>query len=228
MVDRVELHLPDEVEQVRELHGQHAVRLEQQAQASDEVVDVGNVGKDVIRDQQVRGPALRGEPSCGSHPEKSALGRHAPGHGGGGDVARRLDAQRGNAAGKKILEQIAVVARYLDDKRSAVELEPFARFRGKVPAMSQPAFGYGREVGIVDEDLLGRGDRIGLDQEAGVACAHMKGIEPVAFAGPRGRDEGIGEGLQPEVEEGARERSAAGAARRHIRDFRERDHASAS
>jgi hypothetical protein len=53
VVDRVELHLADEVEEMRELDRQHARRLEHAGEAGDEVVEVGHVRQHVVGDHEV-------------------------------------------------------------------------------------------------------------------------------------------------------------------------------
>ena len=53
VVDRVELVLFDESREVRELHRDHTVGLQQQLDAGDEVVEVGDLGQHVVPDHQV-------------------------------------------------------------------------------------------------------------------------------------------------------------------------------
>ena len=62
MVDRVELVVLDQAQQVRHLDGHHALRGKQDLHAADEVVEVGNVGHHVVGRDQVGAAALGREP----------------------------------------------------------------------------------------------------------------------------------------------------------------------
>ena len=61
MVDRVELVPLHEADEVRELQRHDAVRLEQDLQARDEVVEVGHLGQHVVADDEVGPASLRRE-----------------------------------------------------------------------------------------------------------------------------------------------------------------------
>ncbi len=54
MVDRVELRLLDQPQDVWELHRQRALRCQEGREAGHEVVQIGNVSQDVVADQEVR------------------------------------------------------------------------------------------------------------------------------------------------------------------------------
>src|SRR6266853_5905245 len=61
VVYRIELVLVHEPHEMRELHRDHAVRLEHGFHASDEIVEVGNLSQHIVADQQVHPAVLRGE-----------------------------------------------------------------------------------------------------------------------------------------------------------------------
>ena len=116
VVDRVELVVGQEPEQVRHLDREEAVVGEQDREATDEVVDVGHLGQDVIADEQV-GAASGGRelPREGS-PEEPCDRRDALALGNPGDVQRRLDPKCWDSARNEVAEEIAIVASHLDDK----------------------------------------------------------------------------------------------------------------
>ncbi len=80
-----------------------------------EVVEVGHLGQDVVADQQVGLLSPPDELRGGLPPEELDERRHALLDRNGRDVRRGLDAERGDAALHEVLEQVAVVARQLDD-----------------------------------------------------------------------------------------------------------------
>ena len=53
VVDHIELTLLYQPEDVRELHGDHAVRLEEEGHPAYEVVQSGHVGKYVVADEEI-------------------------------------------------------------------------------------------------------------------------------------------------------------------------------
>ena len=83
----------------------------------------------------------------------SASGRRAPRR-----PRRRCARARrrgpGIAAGDEVLEQVAVVARQLDDEAVPAEAEALDHRVGVLPRVLHPAVGEGREVGVLAEDVL--------------------------------------------------------------------------
>ena len=53
MVDRVELGLLDELQHMRKLEADDAVRLEQYGKPGHKIIDVGNMGKHVVSDNKI-------------------------------------------------------------------------------------------------------------------------------------------------------------------------------
>ena len=109
MVDRVKLVVFEETKQVGEFSGDDACWFEKGFDAGDEVVDVGDVGEDVIGDDEVSLFVF-----CGEFVGKfGAEELHERGdilfEGGGGDVGGGFDAEDGDAAILEILEEVAVV-----------------------------------------------------------------------------------------------------------------------
>jgi len=53
MVDRIELGLFNELQQMRKFEADDAVRLEQHGKSGNEIVDIGNVSEDVVPADQI-------------------------------------------------------------------------------------------------------------------------------------------------------------------------------
>src|SRR5580765_8566425 len=54
MIDRVELILLNQTEQMRKFHSDDSVRLKHEFQATHEIVEIRNVCKDIVADEQIR------------------------------------------------------------------------------------------------------------------------------------------------------------------------------
>ena len=135
VIDRVELVLLDQLQQVGEFHRDHATRLEQDLHSRNKVIDVGHVRKDVVSKQQVGlAKSLRHLPRRGNSKEldcrtNSLLLRDQR------HVCRRLDPEHGNAGSDEMLQQISVVARNLDDQAARVETESLPHLLGVASRM---------------------------------------------------------------------------------------------
>ncbi len=116
MVDGVELAPFDETEEMRELHGHDPLRLQNRANPGYEVVQVGNVRKDVVRDHEISHLAclnhllrqlLTEEPDARGH----ATFLRSPGH-----VRRRLNSKHWNPDFSDVLQEISIVRCELYDQ----------------------------------------------------------------------------------------------------------------
>ena len=219
VIDRVELHLFDQVQQVRELEGQHALGLENVAEAADEGVQVRHMGQDIVGCHQVGLLAARRQRLGGLNAEKSHLGAHALGAGGFGGVAGRLDPQHRHAARKEVFQEIAVVTGDLDDQGVCAQTKPLDHRLGIAFGVRHPAGRIGREIGIgVVEDRLGRHLMIGLDQKAGVTDQGAQREDRLITGDQLFRRQiAVGQGLQTQVQKHPAERRAAESAETHHR-----------
>ncbi len=200
VVDRVELELVDEVLQVRELDGEHPVRLQHPSQALDEVVQPGNVAEDVVGDDEVGVGVLTQLSGRG--------GAEEPGQRGDptldcdrGDIGGGLDAEDRDAAAIEVLEQVAVVARNLKDPASLAEPEPLRDLVREPLRVLEPGARVRREVRIVAEDRLGGLELLELHEEARFADQRpqwKEGLHPPTVPRPRVR---VRERGHPEVGE---------------------------
>src|SRR5215475_12746199 len=113
MVDRVELISLDQALEVRELQRDHAVALEKQRHSGNKIIEIGNLGKDIVADDKVGPFALGYQPFCKRQAEELHQGGYTLLDGNGGDVGCRLYSQDGNAERGEMLQQIAVIAFFL-------------------------------------------------------------------------------------------------------------------
>ncbi len=184
---------------VRSTHAQQVRHLDRDARRSargatpspaHEVVEVGNVREHVVGDDQVGGRAPRDEVARRvSTPKNAHLGRDARRLGDLGHVGRRLDTEHRDARGDEVLQQVAVVARDLDDEALRPEAEPRRSAPlGEPPGVLDPGVGVRREVGVVGEDLLGRHDVVDLHQPARRAEAGAQRIPLLLASRCRARD----------------------------------------
>ena len=212
VVDGVELIALDQPDQVRELDRDDALRREDRLHAGREVVEIGDVGEDVVGDQEVGAAALGGEPIGDLAAEEldhglDALLARGLGHVGGG-----LDAQGRDAELDHMLEQVAVVAGELDDEAVGVEAEAVDGRGDRVACVGDPGVRVGREVGVLGEDLVGGDEFLELDEQTALACAGMEGIERLHRAEAVGGHVGLAQGRHAEVDEGVAQIGAAEAA----------------
>ena len=217
MVDRVELVELDQPQQVRELHRDHAALGEQDLHAADEVVEVGDVGEDVVAQQQVglevAGDLPRGVDAEELHeraarPRSSAAAR---------DVGGRLDAEHRDAALHEVLQEVAVVGGELHDLAGAVEPEALDHERPR-SARSAPASSTSRrEVGVVAEDLVRRLELLELHEHALAADPRVQRVERLHRVAAVGRQVGVRHRRHAEVGEHRLERRGAESAGRSHR-----------
>src|SRR5206468_10355097 len=85
------------------------------------VVDVGDLGQDVVSPEDIAPGSLGDELPRRLGAEELHEGRDPLLTGGLRDVGRRLDAEDGDVRGHEVLEQVAVIAADLDDLALAPE-----------------------------------------------------------------------------------------------------------
>ena len=115
VVDRVELVLGDQPKQVRHLDRDDPLGLQEDLQALDEVEQPGHVREHVVARDEVGFDTACAEPLCGLGAEEGHLRGNPLGDGRLRDVGGRLDTQDRHAVRQEVLQQVAVVARDLDD-----------------------------------------------------------------------------------------------------------------
>ncbi len=112
---------------------------------------------DVVRDDDVGSLALGDEALRKFHPEELLQGGYAGGACGGGLVRGRVDAEDGDAALDEVAQEIAVVARDLDDEAVGSQVSGSDEVERVTAGVREQVVREGREVEVVvDEELLGR------------------------------------------------------------------------
>ena len=179
MVDRVELHLLDQADEVRHLDRRDAVVGEEGRDPGDEVVQRRAPGRGRCSRRQIGPAALRDEPRprAGSRRTRRASPRRAP-------SPRRRRWRRGRSRGygtaalDEVLEQVAVVRGQLDDEA----LRPEARnsvdhLLGVAASVLDPGARVRREVRVVLEDVARRDVLLELSEQAVAADPDVERIE---------------------------------------------------
>ncbi len=211
VIDRVELPVLDQAQQVRELHRNCARGLQQDRQSSGEVVQVGHVRQHVVGADQVGLLARGGEPMRCHHTKEGDLGRHAARFGHGGDIGGRLHAEDSDALAAEVPQQIAVVAGQFHDQRIRAEPKLVLHPRRIRLRVTQPGLGERREIRVVREDGGGRRERLELHQQAFLTDIGVQRIVRLHLAELVGRQERIRQRRAAEIDKVAPEFGAAEA-----------------
>ena len=167
------------------------------------------MGQDVVADQEVGAAPLADEVARGLRPEEADDRRNALLLGDRGHVGCGLDAEHRHAALDEPLEQVAVVRGELDDARVAVEAEALDHLLDVAASVLDPAVRVGREVDVVLEDVLRRGELAELDEQALGAHVRVQRVARLLAREVLFGQQRVGERGEPEVDEGLRERSRA-------------------
>ena len=179
----------------------------------------------VVGDEQVGAASVRGELARELAAEEPHDRRDAELARRLGDVRGRLDAERRDAALDEVLQQVAVVARDLDDQAVGAEAEALDRHRRRSACVRDPGVGVRREVGVLGEDVLRRHELLELHQQAVLADLRVERIERLHRVGAVGRHVALAQRRHAEVDERVAQRRRAEAAagrRRRAGDARRR------
>lgn len=116
VIDGVELEVFDEVAGVREFEDDATGGSDECGEAGDEIVDVGDVGEDVVGENEIGGLAVADKIGGELLGEELVEGGD-PGIGSdGGDVGGGFDAEAGDTFGDEVAEEIAIIGGDLDDE----------------------------------------------------------------------------------------------------------------
>ena len=213
VIDGVELGLFDQPQQVREFQGEGAAGLEGGLKAGGEVVDVRDVGIDVVADDEIPLTALGGQALAQVGAKEFSQDGDALGLGRGGGAGGGFDAETGDAGGDEIAQQVAVVGGHLDDQAVSAEGQAVADHVGVAGGVVQPTGGGGGEVGVVvAKQFVGAGVVGGLDQPAVVADEEFERVIGLRTVQVRFRQVGVGRGCEAQVQEDVAEGGVAVAA----------------
>ena len=110
MIDRIELILLHQPVKVRELHGNHTVRLEQLFHSCHEIIQLRHVRQYIVPEQQISLSIFRHDLPGRLLSEESHRGRNSLFNRHLRHVRRRLYAEHRYSMLHKMLQQIAIVA----------------------------------------------------------------------------------------------------------------------
>ena len=116
VIDGVEQGLAVDVDQIRNLEGEHTVGRQEIADTGDDAGQVVGVGEDVVGGDHGSRPVAVPYGAGALRREEANQGLDAPGVGGGGDVAGRIDAEHAPAAFLEEPEKRPVVGADVDDQ----------------------------------------------------------------------------------------------------------------
>src|SRR5919198_2003709 len=121
VVDGVELVLAHELKKVRELDRDDAAWLEDDAQPLDKIIEIWNLSENVRAADEVGLSPCRAQLESRFLAEELDECRYPLRHSHPRNVGRGLDAQYRDPHRDEVLEQIAVIARDLDDEAASLE-----------------------------------------------------------------------------------------------------------
>src|SRR5580658_2714767 len=177
VIDRVELNLLHQLNEVRKFHGDNPVRLQQNLHAGDEAVQIRHLRQHVIAEQEVGFYSSRGKFFRALSIEKLHESRHAFLDGDGRHIRSGLNSQSRYARRDEILQKIAVVAGKLNHLAFRSERKTLDHFFRVRFCMSQPTLGKGRKIGVLAKDGLHAHILLQLHQEALFTDENMKRIK---------------------------------------------------
>ena len=166
VIDRIELHAFHQAQKVREFDREHALRLQQYLEATNEVVQLGNVREDVVRNDQVCGKPLPDQFPGQSAAEKpvdrrdTGFLRHLR------DIHCGLDAKSRNFSRYEFFQKVTVVAGNFDDLAALIELVRAADLLNISLRVRHPGVGEGRKIAVIAEYRIRRFECIQLNEQA--------------------------------------------------------------
>ena len=212
MIDRVELVARHQPGEMREFERDDAFWLEQARHTRDEVIEVRNLSQDVVADDEVGRFAFGHQLLRELDPEEVDERRDAAVDGYLSNVGSRLDTEHGHAQWQEVLQQIAVIARQLDDQAVRPQPEPSCDHLAVCFGVGDPGGRIGGVVGVFSEDGLRADILLQLDEEAAPADEHMKREVRLHRVELGVREKALAQWRHPEIDEGVFEPAAAESA----------------
>ncbi len=139
VIDRVELDLFDEVEQMRKFNRIDRIAGQERGDPGREIIDIGHMRQHIGRGDQIGPPAFFHQFLGQRIPKEFDQGWHAFFLGDLCNIPRRFDPQNRDALLDEILQQIAVIRGDLGHQAVRSEAEAVGHLLGIGFAMSQPA-----------------------------------------------------------------------------------------
>ena len=212
VVDRVELAMVDHRLDGRVLDGDDAVLGEQRGETGDEVVEIGDVRHHVVGHHGVGGTTLVEDPFGQRAPEEAGDRVDPDRPGGLGRTGCGIHAEGGNARGHRGAQQVAVVARDLDDEAVVVETERGDQALDMATGVVEEGVRHGRVVGVVVGE---QGDVVEDLDESAIGAEHdFEREEALRRHIVEVVEQRIGDRRRPEIDHGIESGAVTGTAGR--------------
>src|ERR1700722_15938748 len=140
---------------MRKLHGDYAAGLQQNFHSSDKAIQVRDLGKYVIAEQEICFYTLRRKFLGALSIEKLHESWHVFLCSDGGYVGCRFNSQNGYACQHEILQKVAVIAGELHHLVFRAERKTLDHFFCVRLCMRKPAFRIRGEIGVLAKNRLG-------------------------------------------------------------------------
>src|SRR6516165_5215101 len=121
VIDGVELAAIDHVPDIGHLERRQAVFLQQRVDSLYEAMSISDVSEDVVTDDQIGALAVRLQLRCQLPREKRGQRGHACCSRSLSLFAGRIDAEHRHSFYHEILEEVAIIARQLDDQAAGTQ-----------------------------------------------------------------------------------------------------------
>src|SRR5580704_1345421 len=162
---------------MRKLHGDDTVGFQQNLHSSNEVIEIRDLGKDVIAEQEICFCVL-----CGKFPgalsiEKLHESWHAFLDCDGGYVGCWLNSQNGYPGQHKILQKVTVIARKLNHLTFRAERKTLDHFFCVRLRVRKPALRIRGEISVLTKNRLGAHVFPELHQEAVLADKDVERVK---------------------------------------------------
>src|SRR4051794_16979202 len=138
MIDRVELIFIDQSLKMRELKRDDALGRKEFGHSGGEVVEIGNLGENIVADDEIGPAPLGDETSSQIEAEECDERRNILGTRRLGDIGGGLDAGNRNAEGQKVLKQVSIIAGDLKDLAIGPKAEPLLNYVAVLARMLYP------------------------------------------------------------------------------------------
>ena len=213
VIDGVEFVPFHEPKQMRKLQRENSRGLQENPQAFHEIVEIGNLGKNVVAKNQVGAATFRNEFFRHLRAEEPHERGHAFIDGNLSDIGRRLNAKHRYLPADEILEQVTIVAGDFHDKALAIEAKSLGHFVAVAFAMLQPGIRIGGKIRVVGKNIFGPLVFFELHEEAFLTSVYMEGIVDFAILEIRGGRVGLAKGRHAKIDKSRSQGRTAETAR---------------
>src|SRR6266436_4412187 len=155
VIDRIELTPFHQPQEMRDFNRDNSARLQQQFQSANEIIEVGNMCQNIVRNDKIRLLSAGAKLLCNPGAKKLRQGGYSLFLCDLGDVSRWLQPEHRNSLNLEILQQIPVVARYLNNQALWAQIKSFCHLLHILPSVVQPRDGVRRKVRVIAKNVFG-------------------------------------------------------------------------